>query len=109
MVSHDCHATISSLACDQVQYMNTHVATRGSGFTLNLNSVTIPKLPPPPPRSAQNRLGSLVFETWRMQPSGVMISAPTRVSSVSPIARPASHIPPPCVTPAIPPEALAPA
>ena len=82
--------------------MNNHVACRGIGWTRNFKCVTIPKFPPPPPRSAQNRSGSLVRDTSRTQPSAVTISAPTRLSQVSPKARPASPIPPPSVLPPTP-------
>ena len=52
--------------------------------------VTIPKLPPPAPRSAQNRSGSWRASTRRSRPSGVTTTSPVTLSAVSPKAREAS-------------------
>src|SRR5260221_9929768 len=106
---HACHASNAALACDHGHDMNTHVAARGIGCIRNLKQVTTPKFPPPPPRIAQNRSGLLVRDTWRTHPSAVMISAPTRLSSVSPKARPAGPLPPPIVLPPLPPHGHRPA
>ena len=62
----------------------------------------MPKLPPPPPRIAQNRSGSLVALQVRSTPSTVTMSADTRLSHVSPYLRSSTPMPPPIVMPAIP-------
>ncbi len=72
-----------------------------SGWSLNSNEVTTPKLPPPP-RSAQNRSGlSLSLARTRL-PSAVTTSAEMRLSMVSPNLRVVQPNPPPSVRPATP-------
>ena len=61
-------------------------------------AVTMPN-EPPPPRSAQNRSSSP--ETRRRRPSAVTTSMLRTRSSVRPIDRPASPIPPPSASPPI--------
>src|SRR6202020_2867368 len=80
----DCHAAIASAAEDHGQVTLKKVALEGSGWTLKVNSVTIPKLPPPPPLSAHRRSLSVRALTVRSPPSAVTILALTRLSAVSP-------------------------
>ena len=47
-----CHAASASLACDHGQDTKKYAAP-AARCVLSVNAVTIPKLPPPPPRSAQ--------------------------------------------------------
>src|ERR1019366_4943132 len=68
----------------------------------NVNSVTTPKLPPPPPLSAHNRSESDCLSTERNAPSAVTIRTARRLSIVNPRCREARPNPPPSVTPAIP-------
>ncbi len=68
----------------------------------NVNAVAMPKLPPPPPRQAQNR--SLLLDALQVRtvPSAVTICTASRASLVSPKARPSTPTPPPRARPAIP-------
>jgi hypothetical protein len=59
-------------ACDQGQDRKNKTIWP-AGWVLKVNEVTTPKLPPPPPRQAQNRSGlvlALAVLTW---PSAVTI------------------------------------
>jgi hypothetical protein len=47
-----CHAWTTSFAFDHGHSIE-YVETAGAGFARKTNLVTIPKFPPPPPRSAQ--------------------------------------------------------
>ena len=51
---------------------------------LNVNDVTTPKLPPPPPRSAQNRSASCVASQVTTVPSASTTCADTSWSQVRP-------------------------
>ena len=64
--------------------------------------VTIPKLPPPPPRHAQNRSAWWFLSATRTLPSAVTICTETRLSEASPQARDASPKPPPSAWPPMP-------
>ena len=57
--AHDCHASIAPSADDHGQWTLKYVALAGIGWVLNVNSVTTPKLPPPPPFSAHSRSASV--------------------------------------------------
>ncbi len=67
-----------------------------TGWSWNSNSVTTPKLPPPP-RMAQSRSGLSVSEACSTVPSAVTTSAPTRLSADSPASRDSQPNPPPRV------------
>ena len=68
----------------------------------NVNETAMPKLPPPPPRLAQYRLGLDVALAVRIAPSAVTIRSDSRLSLVSPNARDSTPTPPPRVRPAMP-------
>src|SRR5438128_2244850 len=70
--AHACHADTTAVACDQGQEA-VKVATVETGLGLNRNEVAIPKLPPPPPRQAQNRSAFSAAEQTRALPSAVTI------------------------------------
>ena len=72
-----------------------------SSCSANSNSVTTPKLPPPP-RMAQNRSGCWSAAARRIRPSAVTTSAARRLSMVSPNRRISRPTPPPRVSPATP-------
>ena len=65
---------------------------------MNSNSVTTPKLPPPP-RMAQNRSSFSLAEACSTRPSAVTTSAPTTLSDDSPARRDSQPRPPPRVSP----------
>ncbi|MGZ6787263.1 MAG: hypothetical protein ACXVEL_13035, partial [Nocardioidaceae bacterium] len=64
--------------------------------------MTTPRLPPPPPREAQNRSGSRSAWTCRSRPSAVTTVSSSSASQVSPKARDSTPTPPPRVSPAAP-------
>ena len=55
-----------------------------AGWVRNVNEVTTPKLPPPPPRQAQNRSELVLALAVRSWPSAVTICSDGRLSQVSP-------------------------
>src|ERR1700742_2987680 len=82
--AHDCHASIAALADDHGQATLKKVEEAGIGWVANVNSVTMPKLPPPPPLSAHSRSGFDGASTDRSVPSAVTIRTARRLSIVSP-------------------------
>jgi hypothetical protein len=66
-----------------------------------VNSVTMPKFPPPP-RIAQKRSALSVSLARRNSPSAVTMSAARRLSTVKPNLRVSHPKPPPSVSPATP-------
>src|SRR5215468_12628321 len=56
----------------------------GSGWVRSVSRVTTPKVPPPPPLSAQNRSGLLAALAVRTAPSGVTTSASSRFAAAVP-------------------------
>ena len=52
--AHDCQAEITRAACDHGQDRKNRTISP-AGWVRKVNEVTTPKLPPPPPRQAQNR------------------------------------------------------
>ena len=71
--------------------------------------VTMPKLPPPPPRQAQYRSGFVSASAVTSRPSAVTIRRDATLSHVSPKRRPARPMPPPSACPPIPTEGHDPA
>src|SRR5918999_4583569 len=67
-----CHAARASLACDHGKEAKNQEAPRVR-CVCRARLVTIPKLPPPPPRQAQKRSSLLSAVTWRTRPSAVTI------------------------------------
>src|ERR1700676_3021239 len=68
----DCQPAMTRAACDHVKdRKNRQMAP--AGWVLKVNEVTTPKLPPPPPRQAQNRSGLLLALHVLTWPSAVMI------------------------------------
>ena len=81
--------------------INPAMISGPTGWSLNSNCVTTPKLPPPP-LIAQNK-SVFSFSLARiLSPSAVTISAATRLSIVMPYFRVNHPKPPPNVRPAIP-------
>ncbi len=94
----DCHAARAALACDHGKVMRNQLAC-DTRCARSCRWVTIPKLPPPPPRQAQNRPGLLSASAVRTLPSAVTIWTARMLSQVIPNARPVSPIPPPSANP----------
>src|SRR5258705_4032196 len=86
------HSSQPRIACSVVPAGNTRVTTSLSvtGNVRNVNDVTTPKLPPPPPRSAQNRSACSSDHTVIASPLGSTPEADTNASHVRP-DRPASE------------------
>src|SRR5689334_16083361 len=79
----DCQAEITRAACDHGQdRKNRHIWP--AGWVVKVNEVTTPKLPPPPPRQAQNRSGLLPALQVLIVPSAVTIWRERTLSLVSP-------------------------
>ena len=91
-----------TVAASSQGHSKVNSVTLGIGWTLNVNDVTMPKLPPPPPRLAQYRSLWLLGEHRRKDPSAVTIASEAMLSQVIPYARPKMPIPPPSARPAMP-------
>ena len=79
----DCQAEITLAACDHGQRRkNSH--GDGAGTVLNVNEVTTPKLPPPPPRHAQYRSEWFLASQVSTAPLAVTIWSDSSRSQVSP-------------------------
>src|SRR2546422_2397688 len=106
--AHACQAatTIVALFHGQRSVNNVSVLT---GCAWKVNEVTTPKLPPPPPRSAQKRSGSWFALQVSRRPSATTTCAACKVSQVRPNLRPRTPTPPPMVRPATPTVAQEPA
>src|SRR2546429_222933 len=91
---HCCHAenTCGTLP-DGKRRENT--VSAGAGTVLKVNEVTMPRLPPPPPRSVQNRSGSEEADASTSRASAVITLADTRESHVRPNFLVSTPIPPP--------------
>ncbi len=81
--THCCQAVRTAAAFVQ-GHCTKKVVNVGAGFTLNVSAVTAPKLPPPPPRSAQNRSELVFASTVRAWPSAVTMSTDRSWSQVRP-------------------------
>ena len=81
-----CQASSTSAAAAH-GHSTLNVVTLSTGNVCNVSAVTMPKLPAPAPRRAQNRSGSLPAAQVRSFPSGVTISIASTRSHVSPCAR----------------------
>src|SRR5215813_13187543 len=97
----DCQAAITRAACDHGQDRKNRTIWP-TGWVRKVNEVTTPKLPPPPPRQAQNRSAFWVESHVLTWPSAVTICSDFTLSLVSPKARDTTPTPPPRVRPAIP-------
>ena len=78
------------------------MATRLTGYSLNVKDVATPKLPPPPPLQAQNSSGRVRASQVTVCPEAVTSSAAMSWSEVSPNFRELRPTPPPNVSPATP-------
>ena len=74
----------------------------GAAKVWKVNDVTTPRCPPPPPRSAQKRSGSLSALAVTILPSARTTCIAVTESQVSPYARVSTPTPPPWVSPAMP-------
>src|SRR5215468_3557223 len=74
----------------------------GSGWVRSVSRVTTPKVPPPPPLSAQNRSGLRAALAIRTAPSAVTTSASSRFAAAVPKPFEKAPKPPPCTRPATP-------
>src|SRR5947209_14090009 len=108
LMIHCCHPPSTS-ATDPAGKSSSNTVSCGAGTVSKVNDVTMPKLPPPPPRNAQNRSGSADTDTVRDAPSAVTTVADTSRSQVSPYLRDSTPMPPPSVRPAIPTDGQEPA
>src|SRR5580704_10105156 len=68
----DCQAAITRAACDHGQDRKNSTMPL-AGWVRYVNEVTTPKLPPPPPRQAQNRSEFWLASQVRTCPSAVTI------------------------------------
>ncbi len=99
--SHCCQAPSTDPAAAH-GHSRVNRAMGGTGCTPNVNDVTTPKLPPPPPRQAQNRSSLADADAVSSRPSAVTTSSDCTLSHVSPKLRPNTPTPPPNVSPAMP-------
>ena len=99
--AHTCHAERTSSARDH-GHVNEKTVRRESACVANVNDVTTPKFPPPPPRSAQNRSGCTFASHRTIWPLASTTVAPRSESLVRPNRRPVTPWPPPIVRPLIP-------
>jgi hypothetical protein len=98
---HVCHAV--SILPKSVKAMSAEKFVRFCvGCVLKVNDVTTPKFPPPPPRIAQKRSGSVMASHVSMRPSAVTTCAETSASHVRPHILSTTPMPPPCVSPEMP-------
>ena len=79
----DCQAAMTRSACAHGQDRKNSTIPE-MGWVVKVNEVATPKLPPPPPRQAQNRSGSRSESQVRIWPSAVTTWAWVRLSLVSP-------------------------
>src|ERR1700751_1498619 len=79
----DCHAEITRAACDHGQDRKNRTICP-TGRVRKVNEVTTPKLPPPPPRQAQNRPKFWLELPVLPWPSAVTIWSDCTLSLVSP-------------------------
>src|SRR5271155_3581531 len=79
----DCHPEMTRAACDHGQDRKNRTMSP-AGWVRNVNEVTTPKLPPPPPRQAQKRSGLLAALAVLTCPSAVTICKDVTLSLVSP-------------------------
>ena len=98
-----CHAANTRAACDGDRIQLTpNTRTVASGNTPILNSVATPKLPPPPPRLAQNKSGSDAAFACSVRAWLSTTVTCCRVSQVRPCDRASSPWPPPVRWPETP-------
>src|SRR5262249_46408746 len=80
-----CPASVAWAASDAAAIMVWTAPTEaGRGWVRSVSGVTAPKVPPPPPLSAQNRSGLLAALAVRTAPSGVTTSASSRFAAAVP-------------------------
>jgi hypothetical protein len=79
----DCQPATTLAAADH-GHLRKNSTTWDSGWVRSVNEVAIPKLPPPPPRHAQNRSLFVRASQVLTIPSAVTICTDTRLSLVSP-------------------------
>src|ERR1700751_2263220 len=77
-------------------------STSLGGNVANVSEGVTPKLPPPPPRSAQNRSGLLAADAVTAWPGGSTTDADVNWSQSRPACRDWAPIPPPRACPAAP-------
>lgn len=98
---HSCQAFSTAAAFRHGQAMYAATAC-GAGWVRKWSSVTMPKLPLPAPRRAQNRSLFVVAFAVSSRPSAVISVAWVRLSQVRPYARDTTPWPPPRVRPDTP-------
>src|ERR1700728_749169 len=72
------------------------------GNVAKVSAVVTPKLPPPPPRNAQNRSGWLLADAVTAWPPGSTTVADLNASHIRPACRECAPSPPPRACPALP-------
>src|SRR5271154_3954166 len=79
----DCQPATPRASCDHGQDRKNKQMLP-AGWVVKVNEVATPKLPPPPPRQAQNRSGLVFALAVRIWPSAVTICMDVTLSRVSP-------------------------
>ena len=79
----DCQPAMTWAACDHGQHRKNRQISP-AGWVVKVNEVTTPKLPPPPPRQAQNRSELVCALAVLIWPSAVTICMDVTLSQVSP-------------------------
>src|ERR1700761_2496410 len=77
-------------------------STSPVGKVAKVSEVVTPKLPPPPPRNAQNRSGLLLADAVTACPLGSTTDADLNASHISPACRECAPSPPPRAWPEAP-------
>jgi hypothetical protein len=96
-----CQPSTTALAVASGQVMRKN-PSGSAPIVASRNDVTMPRLPPRPPRRAQKRSAFSVGPAVRTVPSAVTTSIETTRSQVRPWVRVWTPIPPPRVSPATP-------
>ncbi len=98
-------STANTLCACAPSHSSRKVEASATGEAWKVNEVLMPKLPPPPPRQAQNRSGFRWASQVSSCPSAVTRVVLTRASAVSPSLREVAAEPPPRASPAMPTDA----
>ncbi len=99
--AHFCHASTTAVKSFHCQ-VTLHNPTNPIGCTLKSNDVTMPKLPPPPPRHAQYKSAFSFAFARTYSPFAFTSRTPAMLSQVSPYLRDVTPKPPPSASPAMP-------
>lgn len=98
-------STAKTAGASPPSHSSRQVETSGTGEAWKVKETLMPKLPPPPPRQAQNRSGFRWASQVTSSPSAVTSVVRTSASAVSPSRREVAADPPPSARPAMPTDA----